>query len=155
MAHDIESLLGNEADYLLSHRCTALHKDDLTLPGPDFVDRILSYTDRSVQVLKNFQVLLNNGRLAKSGYLSILPVDQGVEHSAGSAFGPNPLYFNPEKIVTLAIEGGCNAVASTLGVLGNVSRKYAHRIPFIVKLNHNELLSYPNTYDERMFASVL
>ncbi|MBD3264839.1 MAG: class I fructose-bisphosphate aldolase, partial [Candidatus Omnitrophica bacterium] len=129
-------------------------KEDLHLPGPDFVDRIFTNSDRSSNVLRNLELVLSRGRLKDTGYVSILPVDQGIEHSAGASFAPNPMYFDPENIVKLAIEGGCNAVASTLGVLGMVSRKYAHKIPFIVKINHNELLTYPNSYDQRMFASV-
>src|SRR6202012_1216785 len=133
---------------------TGFSKDKLHLPGPDFVDRILSVCDRSPNVLRNFQTILNHGRLAGSGHVSILPVDQGIEHSAGASFAKNPIYFDGENIVKLAIEGGCNAVASTLGVLGSVARKYAHKIPFIVKINHNEFLSYPNKYDQIMFGSV-
>lgn len=151
---DVEELLGNEAKDLLEHECKTVPKTQLHLPGPDFVDRVLVNTDRPSAVLRNIQTVFNHGRLGGTGYLSILPVDQGIEHSAGSAFAPNPIYFDPENIVKLAIEGGCNAVASTLGVLGAVSRKYAHRIPFIVKINHNELLTYPNKYDQILFASV-
>jgi len=154
---DIESIvniLGNEAEYLLNHKCRAIPKNQLHLPGPSFVDEIMVPSDRSNIVLRNMQLLFNTGRLAGTGYLSILPVDQGIEHSAGASFAPNPIYFDPENIVKLAIEGGCSAVASTLGVLGSVSRKYAHKIPFLVKINHNELLSYPNTYDEILFANV-
>ncbi len=151
---EISKLLGNEADYLLKHECKTVTKDMLHLPGPDFVDRIFLPSDRNPQVLRNLQLLFNTGRLARTGYLSILPVDQGIEHSAGASFAPNPIYFDPENIVKLAIEGGCNAVASTLGVLGSVARKYAHKIPFILKINHNEFLSYPNTYDQILFASV-
>jgi len=151
---EIVKLLGNEADYLLKHECKTVTKDMLHLPGPDFVDRIFVPSDRNPQVLRNLQLLFNTGRLAGTGYLSILPVDQGIEHSAGASFAPNPIYFDPENIVKLAIEGGCNAVASTLGVLGSVARKYAHKIPFILKINHNEFLSYPNTYDQILFASV-
>ncbi|MCR4416796.1 MAG: class I fructose-bisphosphate aldolase [Ignavibacteria bacterium] len=151
---EIVKLLGNEADYLLKHECKTVPKDMLHLPGPDFVDRIFVPSDRNPQVLINLQLLFNTGRLAGTGYLSILPVDQGIEHSAGASFAPNPIYFDPENIVKLAIEGGCNAVASTLGVLGSVARKYAHKIPFILKINHNEFLSYPNTYDQILFASV-
>ncbi len=153
MGNRIRELLGREADDLLSHRCQTLSKDLLHLPGPTFVGDVVGATDRPVPVLRNLQMLFDHGRLAGTGYLSILPVDQGIEHSAGASFAVNPLYFDPENIVKLAIEGQCNAVASTLGVLGAVSRRYAHRIPFIVKLNHNELLSYPNTYDQRLFAS--
>jgi len=151
---DVEKLLGDESKYLLEHICKTVPKEQLHLPGPDFVDRVLIHTDRSSAVLKNMQNVFDHGRLAGTGYLSILPVDQGIEHSAGSAFAPNPIYFDPENIVRLAIEGGCNAVASTLGVLGAVSRKYAHKIPFILKVNHNELLTYPNKYDQVLFASV-
>ena len=154
MSEKILKLLGDEAQSLLEHTCYTVKKEDLHLPGPDFVDRVMMYTDRSGNVLRNLQSVFNHGRLAGTGYLSILPVDQGVEHSAGASFAPNPIYFDPESIVKLAIEGECNAVASTLGVLGAVSRKYAYKIPFIVKLNHNELLTYPNTFDQRMFASV-
>ncbi len=154
MSKKITSILGDDAKYLLEHKCITIPKDLLHLPGPDFIDRVFTSTDRSNTVLRNLQMVFNHGRLASTGHLSILPVDQGIEHSAGASFAPNPLYFDPENIVKLAIEGGCNAVVSTLGVLGAVSRKYAHKIPFIVKINHNELLSYPNTYDQRMFASV-
>jgi len=150
----IEKLLGKEADYLLNHKCKTVSKTNLHLPGPSFVDNIFIPSDRPNSVLRNLELMYNTGRLAGTGYMSILPVDQGIEHSAGASFAPNPIYFDPENIVKLAIEGGCNAVASTLGVLGAVSRKYAHKIPFIVKLNHNELLTYPNTYDQIMFASV-
>ena len=150
----IAALLGDDADYLLNHESKGVPKDDLTLPGPDFVDRVFSKSDRSPQVLRSLQSLFDHGRLGGSGYVSILPVDQGIEHSAAASFAPNPAYFDPANIVTLALEAGCNAVASTLGVLGIVSRSYAHRIPFIVKLNHNELLTYPATYDQIMFASV-
>lgn len=151
---NIVKLLGDEADSLLGHKCETISKDQLHLPGPDFVDRIFAQSDRPTPVLKSLQALFNSGRLAGTGYLSILPVDQGIEHSAGASFAPNPIYFDPENIVKLAIEGGCNGVASTLGVLGAVARKYAHRVPFILKINHNEFLSYPNTYDQRLFASV-
>ena len=150
----VESLLGDEAPYLLEHKCSTIPKDHLHLPGPDFVDRILLGSDRSPAVLRNMQTLFNTGRLAGTGYVSILPVDQGIEHTAGASFAPNPMYFDPENIVKLALEGGCNAVASTLGVLGAVSRKYAHKIPFILKINHNELLTYPNKYDQILFASI-
>ena len=153
MLERIRKLLGREAEALLHYTCV-FPKDQLHLPGPDFVDRVFVPSDRSPTVLRNLQSLFDCGRLAKTGYLSILPVDQGIEHSAGASFAPNPIYFDPENIVKLAIEGGCNAVASTLGVLGAVSRKYAHRIPFIVKINHNELLTYPNNYDQILFASV-
>ena len=153
MKNKIEEYLGKEKDYLLNYKCK-FPKEQLHLPGPDFVDRILSISDRPAPVLRNLQLIFNTGRLAGTGYISILPVDQGIEHSAGASFAPNPIYFDPENIVKLAIEGGCNAVASTLGVLGAVSRKYAHKIPFIVKINHNELLTYPNKYDQILFASV-
>ncbi len=151
---DIIKILGDEARALLEHKCETIPKDMLHLPGPDFTDRIFSVSDRPKPAIKNMQVLFNHGRLKGTGYLSILPVDQGIEHSAGSSFAPNPIYFDPENIVKLAIEGGCNGVASTLGVLGMVSAKYAKKIPFILKINHNELLSYPNSFDQRMFASV-
>ena len=148
---DIVALLGADADSLLRHECK-LHAEQLHLPGPDFVDRVWIQSDRSPQVLRNMQSLFGHGRLANTGYLSLLPVDQGIEHSAGASFAPNPIYFDPENIVRLAIEGGCSGVASTLGVLGIVSRRYAHKIPFIVKINHNELLSHPNTHDQILFA---
>ena len=150
----IESILGEEAEDLLGHECTTIARDRLHLPGPDFVDRVVKDSDRPAPVLRSLQSLFGHGRLAGTGYVSILPVDQGIEHSAGASFAPNPDYFDPLKIVELAVEGGCNAVASTLGVLGAVSRKYAHHIPFIVKLNHNEFLTYPNGYDQIMFAQV-
>jgi len=150
----IEELLGKDASSLLSHQCKTVSKDLLHLPGPDFIDRIFINSNRSNAVLKNLQWIYNSGRLSGSGYVSILPVDQGIEHSAGASFAPNPIYFDPENIVKLAIEGGCNAVASTYGVLGSVSRKYAHKIPFIVKINHNEFLSYPNKFDQIMFGTV-
>ena len=146
--------LGDQADDLLNHQCQAVTHSMLHLPGPDFVDRVASQSDRSAAVLRNLSALFGNGRLANTGYLSILPVDQGIEHSAGASFAKNPAYFDPEGIVELAHEGGCNAVASTLGVLAAVSRKWAHRIPFLVKLNHNELLTYPNSYAQQRFASV-
>jgi len=146
--------LGDDAKDLLDHKCTTIPKENIALPGGDFVDRSFIHSDRNNNVLKNLNSLYNHGRLCGTGYLSILPVDQGVEHTAGASFAPNPIYFDPENIVQLAIEGGCNGVASTLGVLGLVSRKYAHKIPFIVKINHNELMTYPNTFDQRMFASV-
>ena len=149
----IESILGDDAS-LLSHQCKTIPASDLHLPGPDFVDRILAATDRTPRVLSALQLLVDSGRLGRTGYVSILPVDQGIEHSAGASFAPNPAYFDPENIVKLAIEGGCNAVASTLGVLGAVARKYAHKIPFILKFNHNEFISYPNTYDQIRFASI-
>jgi fructose-bisphosphate aldolase, class I len=154
MSDQIYKLLGKEADSLLQHECRTVGKDKLHLPGPDFIDRIVSLTDRKPGVLRNLAQMHNTGRLAGTGYLSILPVDQGVEHSAGASFAVNPDYFDPENIVKLALEGGCNAVASTLGLLGSVARKYAHKIPFIVKLNHNELLSYPNTFDQIYFGQV-
>ena len=150
----IEEILGDEAAGLLQHQCKTIPKDTLHLPGPDYVERIYSMSDRPTRVLTSLQALLAHGRLAGTGYVSILPVDQGIEHSAGASFAPNPMYFDPENIVKLAIEGGCNAVASTLGVLGSVARKYAHKIPFLVKLNHNEFLSYPNAYDQIKFGSV-
>jgi class I fructose-bisphosphate aldolase len=149
----IESILGDDAS-LLQHECKTIPRADLHLPGPDFIDRVLVNSDRSPRVLAALQSMLNTGRLAKTGYVSILPVDQGIEHSAGASFAPNPAYFDPENIVKLGVEGGCNAVASTLGVLGAVARKYAHKIPFILKFNHNEFLSYPNSYDQIRFASV-
>lgn len=154
MNDHLHSLLGDEAQALLEHQCQTISKDKLHLPGPDFIDRVISHSDRSIPVLRSLSQLYNHGRLAGTGYLSILPVDQGVEHSAGASFAINPDYFDPENIVKLAIEGGCNAVASTLGVLGAVARRYAHKIPFIAKLNHNELLSYPNTYDQIYFGQV-
>jgi class I fructose-bisphosphate aldolase len=149
----LEQILGDDAS-LLHHQCQTIPKHLLHLPGPDFVDRVFSASDRSPRVLGALQHLLNTGRLGGTGYVSILPVDQGIEHSAGASFSPNPAFFDPENIVTLAIEGGCNAVASTLGVLAAVARRYAHRIPFILKFNHNEFISYPNTYDQIRFASV-
>ena len=154
MIDTIRERLGSEADALLTHECKTVSKDLLHLPGPDFIDRVMVPMDRNPIVLRNLNQLFNTGRLTGTGYLSILPVDQGIEHSAGASFAPNPLYFDPENIVKLAIEGQCNAVASTLGVLGSVARKYAHKIPFIVKLNHNELLTYPSTFDQIMFSSV-
>src|SRR6056297_3122680 len=155
MLKNIREILGeDDAKSLLEHTCNTIKKETLHLPGPDFIDRVLVHTDRSSRVLRNLNTVFNHGRLSGTGHLSILPVDQGIEHSGGSAFAPNPIYFDPENIVKLAIEGGCNAVASTLGILGAVSRKYAHKIPFILKINHNELLSYPNSYDQRLFASV-
>jgi class I fructose-bisphosphate aldolase len=151
---DIQSLLGDDAESLLSYEATAISRDALHLPGPDSLDRVFAQSDRSPQVLRNLAALQDSGRLGGSGYVSILPVDQGIEHSAAASFAPNPAYFDPCNIVELAIEGGCNAVASTFGVLGMASRKYAHRIPFIVKLNHNELMTYPNQFDQIMFGSV-
>src|SRR5438045_9693270 len=150
----IDELLGDEARSLLDHTSQAIPKEQLYLPGPDFIDRVVSQSDRSPSVLRSMQTLLNHGRLAGTGYVSILPVDQGIEHSAGASFAPNPQYFDPSNIVKLAIEGGCNGVASTFGVLGLMSRKYAHRIPFIVKINHNELLTYPNKFDQVLFGTV-
>jgi len=150
----IEQLLGNEAKALLEHQCATIDKSMLTLPGPDFVDRVTAISDRSIPVMRSMQTLFGSGRLAGTGYLSILPVDQGIEHSAGASFAPNPIYFDPENIVKLAVEAGCNAVASTLGVLSSVARKYAHKIPFVLKINHNELLTYPNKHDQILFASV-
>lgn len=154
MSASIQKILGDDASYLLDHTCKTVKKNQLHLPGPDFVDRIMTSSDRNPVVLRNMQALFNSGRMGGTGYVSILPVDQGIEHTAGASFAPNPIYFDPAKIVELAIEGGCNAVASTLGVLGSVSRKYAHKIPFILKLNHNELLTYPNKFDQIMFASI-
>ena len=154
MLEHLQTLLGDEAQYLLDHQCKTISKNDLHLPGPDYIDRIFVSSDRSNNVLRNLQLMFNTGRLTGTGYLSILPVDQGIEHSAGASFAPNPIYFDPENIVKLAVEGGCNAVASTLGVLGLVSRKYAHKIPFMVKINHNEFLTYPNKYDQIIFGSV-
>ncbi|HUX64798.1 class I fructose-bisphosphate aldolase [Sulfuricella sp.] len=151
---DIIKLLGNEAESLLAYQCKGIPKDMLHLPGPDFVDRVVAQKDVRPGVLRALQTLFDHGRLGGTGYLSILPVDQGIEHSAGASFAPNPIYFDPENIVKLAIEGGCNAVASTLGVLGSVARRYAHKIPFIVKINHNEMLTYPEIYDQTLFASV-
>ena len=151
---NIVQLLGDEAGHLLEHRCTGIPKESLHLPGADYVDRVVAMKDRKVGVLRSMQALYGHGRLANTGYLSLLPVDQGVEHSGGASFAPNPIYFDPENIVKLAIEGGCNGVASTLGVLSSVARRYAHKIPFIVKINHNELLTYPNEFDQTLFASV-
>jgi class I fructose-bisphosphate aldolase len=150
----ITDLLGPDASSLLQHKCETIPRSSLTLPGPDFIDRVMSQSDRPVPVLRNLQSIYDAGRLGGTGYLSILPVDQGIEHTAGASFAPNPQYFDPENIVKLAIEGGCNAVASTLGGLASVARKYAHKIPFLVKLNHNELLTYPNKFDQIMFSSV-
>jgi fructose-bisphosphate aldolase, class I len=150
----IEEILGDEAADLLQYQCKTIPKETLHLPGPDYVDRIYGLADRQTRVLGSLQSFLSHGRLAGTGYVSILPVDQGIEHSAGASFAPNPMYFDPENIVKLAIEGGCNAVASTLGVLGSVARKYAHKIPFLVKLNHNEFISYPNAFDQIRFGSV-
>jgi fructose-bisphosphate aldolase, class I len=150
---ELSSLLGGELEELLNHKCI-VPKESIHAPNPHFIDQIFKETNRSIPVLKNLQMLFNHGRLAQTGYLSILPVDQGVEHSAGASFAPNPLYFDPENIVRFAIEAGCNGVASTLGILGSVARKYAHKIPFILKINHNELLTYPNSYDQILYASV-
>jgi class I fructose-bisphosphate aldolase len=151
---NLETLLGTEAKFLLAHECQTIPKAQLHVPGSDFIDRVVSQSDRSPVVLRNLQTLFNHGRLAGTGYLSILPVDQGVEHAGGASFAPNPIYFDPANIVELALEGGCNAVASTFGVLASVSRKYAHKIPFVVKFNHNEMLTYPTMYDQTLFASV-
>jgi len=154
MSDRIAEILGSGADDLLGHQCQTVSKEMLHLPGPDFVSNVMAATDRPIAVLRNLQTVFHSGRLSGTGYLSILPVDQGLEHTAGASFAPNPAYFDPGNIVKLAVEGQCNAVASTLGVLGSVARQYAHRIPFIVKINHNELLTYPNSYDQRLFASV-
>ena len=151
---DIVGLLGAEAESLLSHTCRTISRESLHLPGPDYVDRVVAPKNRSPRVMRSLQGLFSQGRLAGTGYLSILPVDQGIEHSAGASFAPAPIYFDPENIVRLAIEGGCNAVASTVGVLNAVARKYAHKIPFILKINHNELLTYPAIHDQTLFASV-
>ena len=151
---DIQQLLGADAELLLGHTSKTIAKENIHLPGADFVDRVWALSDRNPNVLRSIQTLFDNGRLRGTGYVSILPVDQGIEHSAGASFAPNPQYFDPANIVELAIEGGCNAVASTFGVLGSVSRKYAHKIPFIVKINHNELLTYPNQFDQVMFGTV-
>jgi fructose-bisphosphate aldolase, class I len=152
--NEIEKLLGGEASYLLNHKCTGIPKEQIHLPSSDFVDKIFAGSDRPIPVLRSLQALLGAGRLANTGFVSILPVDQGIEHTAGASFAPNPIYFDPENIVKLAIEGGCNAVASTLGVLGAVARKYAHKIPFILKFNHNELLTYPTKHDQIVFANI-
>lgn len=154
MINKIKELLGKENEGLLTHECKTISKNDIHLPGPDFIDRCWKDSDRSPNVLRNMAALHNHGRLAGTGYVSILPVDQGIEHSAGASFAPNPIYFDPENIIKLAIEGGCNAVASTFGVLGSCARKYAHKIPFIVKINHNEFLTYPNKYDQIMFGNI-
>lgn len=154
MLEKTKEIIGKENELLLTHKCNTIPKETLHLPGSDFVDRVWKDSDRTPNVLRNMQSIFNSGRLGGTGYVSILPVDQGIEHSAGASFAPEPIYFDPENIVKLAIEGGCNAVASTLGVLGAVSRKYAHKIPFILKINHNEFLSYPNKYDQIMFASI-
>ncbi len=149
-----ESLLGKDAETLLSHKCQTIPTSSIHAPGPDFVDRVWAMSDRPIPVLRSLQTLFGAGRLANTGYLSILPVDQGIEHTAGASFAPNPMYFDPENIVKLALEGGCNAVASTYGVLGAVARKYAHKIPFVVKINHNELMTYPNSFEQVMFGTV-
>ncbi|MHC4971674.1 MAG: class I fructose-bisphosphate aldolase [Planctomycetota bacterium] len=151
---NIQEILGDQAEHLLGHTCKTIGKDQLHLPGPDFIDRVLVASDRKPSVLRNLAALYGHGRLAGTGFLSILPVDQGIEHSGGASFAPNPIYFDPENIVRLAIEGGCNGVASTLGVLGAVARPYAHKIPFLLKFNHNELLTYPNTFDQVIFGSI-
>lgn len=151
---DISGLLGDEAEELLGHRCRGIPREMLELPGPEFVDRVMTQTDRPPAVLRNLQMLFDHGRLAGTGYLSLLPIDQGIEHSAAASFAPNPQYFDPRNLFELAIEGGCNGIASTLGVLGTVARRYAHRIPMILKINHNELLTYPNRFDQTLFASV-
>lgn len=151
---EVETLIGKENENLLTHSCATILKDQLHLPSPDFIDQVFTLSNRNAQTLRNLASLFNNGRLSGTGYLSVLPVDQGVEHSAGASFATNPIYFDPENIIRLAIEGGCNAVASTIGGLGMLSRKYAHKIPFIVKLNHNELLTYPNKFDQVVFGSV-
>ena len=154
MSIKVAEILGGEAEALLKHECKTIDKSSLHLPGPDFVDRVFASTDRPIRALSALQTLFGHGRLAGTGYVSILPVDQGIEHSGGASFAPNPIYFDPENIVKLAIEGGCNGVASTLGVLGAVARKYAHKIPMILKFNHNEMLTYPTIYDQTLFASV-
>jgi len=151
---DIQTLLGTETTALLGHECKGVTREMLSLPGPDYIDRVMTDTDRSPVVLRNMQTLFNTGRLGGTGYLSILPVDQGIEHTAGASFAPNPQYFDPKNICELALQGGCNGVASTFGVLATVARRYAHKIPFIMKFNHNELMTYPNIYDQTMFASV-
>jgi len=151
---DIVAQLGSDAEFLLAHQCKGIKQEDLHLPGPDYVDRVMAQKDRSPAVLRNMQLLFNTGRLAGTGYLSILPVDQGVEHSAGASFAPNPAFFDPDTIARMAVEGGCNAVASTMGALGSVARRYAHKIPFLAKINHNELLTYPAIYNQTLFASV-
>ena len=151
---NIQQLLGNKAEFLLNHECKTINKSQIHLPGNDFIDRVFINSDRNPQVLRNLQAMYGNGRLANTGYLSILPVDQGIEHSAGASFAKNPIYFDPENIIKLAIEGGCNAVATTFGGLGFMSRKYAHKIPLIIKINHNEFLTYPNKFDQIMFASL-
>ena len=154
MESKVVELLGADADSLLNHQCKTISKDLLHLPGTDFLDRVFLDTNRNAQVIRNLNAIYGHGRLANSGYVSILPVDQGIEHSGGASFAPNPIYFDPQNIIKLAIEGGCNAVATTFGVLAASSRKYAHKIPFIVKINHNEFLTYPNKFDQIMFGSV-
>ena len=154
MTVDVEKLLGSEAETLLSHTCDTVLKDDLHLPGPDFVERVFVDSDRGVSVLRNLQLLYDKGRLGGTGYLSILPVDQGVEHTAGASFGPNPMYFDPDNIIRLGIEAGCNAIASTHGVLSMTARKYAHKIPYVLKINHNELMTYPQKHEQILFSSV-
>ena len=151
---EIQSLLGDQAEGLLGHTCQTIDAGRLHLPGPDFIDRIHGISDRPTRALNGLSALMNHGRLAGTGYISILPVDQGIEHTAGASFAPNPDYFDPENIVKLAVEAGCSGVASTIGVLGMVARKYAHKIPFVVKINHNEILSYPNFYDQTLFGTV-
>jgi len=151
---NITSILGDEAEYILTHQCSGILGKTLHLPGPDYIDRVVSSKNRKPGVLRSLNALFNHGRLTGTGYLSLLPVDQGVEHSGGASFAPNPIYFDPQNIVELAMEGGCNAVASTLGVLSSVARKYAHKIPFLVKLNHNEMLTFAPIYDQILFASV-
>jgi fructose-bisphosphate aldolase, class I len=153
-SNNISQLLGDQAELLLNHECKTISKDLIHAPGPDFIDRVFAQSNRSPQVLRSLQNIYDHGRLSKTGYMSILPVDQGIEHSGGASFAPNPIYFDPENIIKLAIEGGCNAVASTFGVLAANSRKYAHKIPFIVKINHNEILSYPNKFDQIMYGSI-
>lgn len=154
MLEQIQQYLGEEAKNLLEHHCQTIPKEHIHIPSFDFIDKVWKQSDRSIPVLRNLQSIYDNGRLAKTGYMSILPIDQGIEHSAGASFAPNPIYFDPENIVKLAIEGGCNAVVSTFGVMGMVARKYAHKIPFIVKVNHNEFLSYPNKFDQIMFGTI-
>jgi class I fructose-bisphosphate aldolase len=154
LLQNITSILGDETDALLSHTCTTIPKEKIHAPGPDWVDRIFAQSDRNIRTLRSLEQMLQHGRLGGTGYLSILPVDQGIEHSAGASFAPNPDYFDPENIIRLAIEGGCNAVATTLGVLSLTARKYAHKIPMMLKINHNELLTYPNQFDQRLFASI-
>ena len=154
MLNKIAEILGQDAKGLLEHKCNTIPKEMLNLPGPDFIDRVWKDSDRTTNVLRNLQAIFNHGRLSGNGYLSILPVDQGIEHSAGASFAPNPMYFDPDNILKLAIEGGCNAVASSVGVLGACARKYAHKIPFITKINHNEFLTYPNKYDQILFGNV-